>query len=336
MKKTGIWIALFFLALALISIFLYFNRKNREIHPEEIIAMASDTFKPDLKGFLSEVEQTVNLLNKEAKDEDVDSLPLDSLNRYFSRIIADSKLLKGIVVFGSNMNYVIIQDNDSWIVTHNTLLDSLVNWKRFDKNLKFEREWTDTYNFFMNQKELNAINIRSLEKGDLVWRAAKSQLPEQRELLFNIFKMKSRGDSDLVALMFRTGDLSSRFYHVLMFESPIVTIRTTQNELVTPIRTRDKNKITAYDSIGKYIGRLFGEWEKSPKPEPHSYASQIGDNVYWTRMDTISPYMGVNAYAITVHEKDLVAAKKKTEEAWLYAAIMFALFGLFASVREKV
>jgi len=330
MKKAGIWIAIFFLVLAVISIFLYFNRKKNQLYPEEIITMASDTFRPDLKGFLSEVGQTVNHLEREAENEDVDNLALDSLNKYFSMIISNSKLLKGIVVFGSNMNYVIIHDDDSWIVAHNTLQDSLINWKRFDSNLKFVRGWTDTYSFFMNQKNLNSINIKSLEKGNFVWRAAKSQLPERRELLFNIFKLNSKGDSDIVALMFKTSDLSTRFYHVLMFESPIVTIRTTQNELVTPIKTVDPEKINVYDTIGKYIGKLFTTWDKTTLTAPHSYSSQIGNNIYWTRIDTLRPYMGVNAFAITVPENDLLQTRQKAEDAWLYAAIMFALFALFA------
>ena len=330
MKKAGIWIAAFFLVLAVISIFMYFNRKKNQLYPDEIISLASDTFRPDLKGFLSEVNQTVMHLEKEAKNEDVDKLPLDSLNRYFSKVITDSKLLKGIVIFGSNMNYVIIHDNDSWIVAHNMLQDSLINWKRFDSNLKFVREWTDTYNFFMNQKNLNSINIKSLEKGNLVWRAAQSQLPERRELLFNIFKLNSKGDSDIVALMFKTSDLSSRFYHVLMFEKPVVTIRTTQNKLVTPIKTSDLEKIEVYDTLSKYIGRLFTAWENTPNTEPHSYSSQMGNEIFWTRIDTIRPLMGVNAFAITVPENDLLKTRQKADEAWLYAAIMFLLFALFA------
>jgi len=330
MKKAGIWIAAFFLVLSVISIFLYFYRKKNQMYPEEIISLASDTFRPDLKGFLSEVEHTVRHLEKEAKNEDVDNLSLDSLNKYFSKIITDSKLLKGVVVFGSNMNYVIIHDEDSWIVAHNTLQDSLINWKRFDSNLNFVRGWTDTYSFFMNQQNLNAINIQSLEKGNLVWQAAQSQLPERRELLFNVFKLDSKGDSDIVALMFKTSDLSTRFYHVLMFDNPVVTIRTTQNKLVTPIKTPDAEKINVYDTISKYISRLFTTWEKTNTTEPHSYSSKIGNNIYWTRIDTIHPFMGVDAFAITVPENDLLQTRQKAEEAWLYTAIMFFLFALFA------
>ncbi len=329
MKKAGIWIEAFFLFLALISIFLYLNRKNNQFYPEEIIARASGTFKPDLKGFLSEVNQTVGQLTKDAENEDVDSLPLKSLNHYFSKIITENDLLKGIVVFGNNMNYVIIRDNDTWIIAHNTLLDSLVNWKRYDQNFRFIREWTDTYNFFMDQKNFNSINIKSLKKGDHVWRAAQSQLPERRELLFNVFKLNVKNDSDIVALMFKTNDLSNRFYHVLMFENPLVTIQTTQNELVTPIKTSDEETIANYDSLRKTIEKLFAAWEKNSVLESYSYSSQTGNKVYWTGIDSIQPQLGVKAFAVTVSEQDLIKTRQKAEQAYIYAAIMFVLFALF-------
>ncbi|NOX85918.1 MAG: ATP-binding protein [Chlorobi bacterium] len=338
MKKAGIWITAFFLILSLISILLFFNRKNNQFYPEEIIARASRTFKPDLKNFLSEVNQTVKQLEQDAESEDVDSLPLENLNQYFSKIITENDLLKGVVVFGSNMNYVIIRDNDSWVIAHNTLLDSLVNWKRYDKKLQFIREWTDTYNFFMDQKNFNSINIKSLKSGDYVWRAAQSQLPERRELLFNIFKLQSRQDSDIVALMFKTNDLSNRFYHVLIFENPLVTIQTTTNELVTPIKTSDEKIISKYDTLRKTIEKLFFTWEKNPSPGSYSYSSQMGHKIYWTNIDSIQTQLGVKAFAITVSEQDLYQTRQKAEQAYLYAAIMFVLFALFvylSMVRKK-
>ncbi len=329
MKKRGIWIIIFFLILSLISILLYFVRKENEIYPDEIITRASEMFRPDLKGFLSEVNQTVKQLEKNAKNEDIDELPSDSLNVYFSKLISGNNLLKGIVVFGSNMNYVIIRDNDSWVITHNTLLDSSINWKRYDENLHFVREWTDTYNFFMDQKNFNSINIKSLKKGDQVWRAAKSQLPDRRELLFTILKLNTKNDMDVVALMFKTSDLSSRFYHVLVFENPMVTIQTTRDELVTPIKTKNPKTISTYDTLGVAIGKLFATWDNTPSHEPHSYSFQMFNKVYWTRIDTIHPFMGVKAFSITASESDLIQTRKKTEQAYLYAAVMFALFGLF-------
>ncbi len=329
MKKPGTWIMIFFLILSMVSIIFYFVRKENEIYPDEIITRASEMFRPDLKGFLAEVNQTVMQLEKNAKNEDIDELTSDSLNVYFSKLISGNNLLKGIVIFGSNMNYVIIRDNDSWVITHNTLLDSSINWKRYDKNLHFVREWTDTYNFFMDQHNFNSINIKSLKKGDRVWHAATSQLPDRRELLFSILKLNTKNDMDVVALMFKTSDLSSRFYHVLVFENPMVTIQTTRNELVTPIKTKNPEEISTYDTLEKKIKKLYATWNNTPSPEPHSYSFQLLNKVYWTRIDTIQPFMGVKAFSITASESDLIQTRKKAEQAYLYAAIMFALFALF-------
>lgn len=112
-KKTGSWIAIVLVILAVFSGYFYFQNLQNNVYPEEIIFDASEIFKPELKRFLNSVDSTISKLKTDVSQVNVDALPVESLNQYFSEMTTNKDQLYGLVLFGKNMNYVIFRDQDS-------------------------------------------------------------------------------------------------------------------------------------------------------------------------------------------------------------------------------
>ncbi len=329
-KKVGFWISVFFIVLAIASLFRYFNQKDKGLYADEIITRTSQEFKKDLKAFLANVEAITNTVKKDVSLIDVDRVSQDSLLTYFTKLISKDQLLKGIVLLGSRRNFVLIRNNNSWIVTHSPLKDTLINWKRLDNNLNPVSEWTDPYNYFMELSDLNSIKVSYLKDGKNVWKTARSKIPEYRDLLFNVFQTKSADDQiDIVVLIYKTNELSSRFTNVLSFKQPLVTLITLNDKKITPIRTKDTALISQYEKLSKNVAGVIDTWHAQHEEKPHLYHFEEFNKTYWSRIDTINESLGIKAYTLTIAEDDLVATASSVEEAYLYAAIMFLLFALF-------
>jgi len=328
-KKIGFWITILFLLLAVVSLVMYFTKKDADLYAENIIAETSLSFKGELTRFLGVVETSVAHLQADTKTADIDLLPTDSLHLYFSKFITDEALLHGIILFGSKMNYIMIREQNSWIVTHNFLTDSVINWQRLDKNLDKLSDWTETYNAFMDSKNFGSITIPEALAQKYVWINPKSEVKERRDLLLNIFRLNTKDGVDFVALAYKTGDLSKQFNRVLRFENPLVSIFTTGNEIVSPMLTDDTARIGQYTELESEVKTVINTWRKTGSNDPHSYTFDKFKQDYWCRIDTIKPYMGVEGFAVTISDNDLLNAQKKLNQAFLYAAITFLLFALF-------
>ncbi len=329
-KKPRFWIAIVFVILAFTSAALYIMNRDKTVYSNEMIGTVSKEFKKDIKAFLSTAEKSVNQMKIDALTIDVDNISADSLDFYFSQFIQNEKYLQGVVIFGNDMNYVIYREDQSWVTTHNMQADSSVKWSRLDNNLKETGNWYNTYNFFMEQKQLDILKVADIEPGEHVWRTARgSEKLTDRDLFFNIFLLNGDGDTDdLVALMYRTNELGNRFSRVLKYQNPLVTVLTNRNDLVTPIRTDDTNQISRFKSLLPKVENAFHEWQKT-NPEDVFTMSFVAFNTdFWIGFDTISPILGARGYAITLSENDLTENKKKLDEAYLYAAILFLLFAL--------
>lgn len=334
-NKPGTWISITFVLLALVSMFLYLNEKLTLAHEEEIIYEASGYFRTDLKDFLQSVENTVNKLKEDVNFIQVDELPVDSLNRYFSEMTGKRKLLHGVLLFGDHMNYVLFRDKNSWVYTHNNLLDSLIDWQRIDKNLQPipHGNWTETYNNFMDESNFGSANelLPKNETGYL-WRAASSTLPDRHDLIFNVFRIKTGNDIDVAALIYKTSELSSRFSRVLIFENPLVSIVTSKENIVSPIRTNDTSNIKAFRILEDQVKTNFHTWKNTFEEKPHTFTFAEFNKNFYSRFDTIKPQLGINAFALTISKNDIDYSKQKLVEAYLYATILLFLFALFAFI----
>jgi hypothetical protein len=329
-KKFGFWIAVSFLILAFISLALYFYKKDRTEFSNEIIAGVAGSFKKDLKVYLASAEESVNKINADVRNVDVDELSADSLDLYFSKLISAEKYLQGIVIFGGNMNYVIYRENDTWVTSHNTINDSLLEWTRMNNRLEETGSWLDTYNFFMAQEQVDTLRIANLQPGEHMWRAAQSLRPSNRDLFFNIFKPAGQSGEDVFALMYRTQELGNRFSKVLQFENPLVSIITGRNNVVTPIRTEDTNKIKMYRGLETEVKKAFSTWKETHPEQAFTISFSSLNNDFWVGIDSITPALGVKGFAVTISESDLMENKKKTDEAFLYLSILFFIFAIAA------
>ncbi len=330
-KKPGSWIAIILIILALVSGFLYIKNVNNKPYPEKIIFSASEQFKPILKLFLRDVKSTVEKLKTDVSHINVDAFPVDSLNQYFAELTGKRDILYGVVLFGDNMNYVIFRDQNSWIYTHNSLRDSLINWQRIDKNLKPipNGNWTDTYNNFMNENNFGSAKTTQLLGDEYVWRGVKSTLPDRQDLLFHVFKIVTGDDIDTAALIYKTSEISNRFSRALLFENPLVSILTEDENIVSPIRTKDTALISRLRTLETIVGTNFQLWKKSFNQQAHTFNFNEFNMQYYSRFNTIMPQLGVNGFVLTIARDSLIDSKKKVDEAYLYVALLCLLFALF-------
>ncbi len=329
-KKAGFWVSIFFILLATASLFRYFHQKDEGLYADEIINRTSQEFRDDLKAFLTNVEAITETVKNDVSLIDVDLVSQDSLLTYFTGLVSKDKLLKGIVLLGSRRNFVLVRQNNSWVVTHSPLKDTLINWKRLDDNLKPVSEWTDPYNYFMELSDLNSIKASYLKDGRSVWKTARSKIPEYRDLLFNVFKTTNAdGKINIVVLMYKAGELGNRFSHVLSFEQPLVTLITLNDNEITPIRTKDTTLISKYEKLSENVAGVIATWHAQHKEKPHLYHFEEFNKTYWSQIDTINESLGIKAYTLTIAQDDLLKTASSVEEAYLYASIMFLLFALF-------
>jgi hypothetical protein len=330
-KRPGSWVAIVLLLLAVFSGYLYFKNLNSKIYPEEIIFKASEKFKPELIRFLSNVKQTIDKLKTDVRQVNVDALPVDSLNQYFSQMTNKRDQSFGFVLFGKKVNYVIFRDQDSWVYTYNDLQDSLINWQRIDKNLKPipNGNWTDTYNNFMNENNFGSVKIPQLKKEKYVWRGAISTLPDRQELVFNIFMIGSIDDFDIAALVYKTSEIGTRFSSGMIIDNPLVSIMADNDKIVSPIRTKDTAKISSFRKLEFTVTENYQLWKKTFNKNPHTFKFDEFNKQYYSRFDTILPSLGVNGFVITASREDLLNSKKKVDEVYLYVALLFLLFALF-------
>jgi hypothetical protein len=330
-KKAGFWISIVFIVLAIISLLLYFHKKDTDVYAEKIITQTSEGFKKDLSMFLDNVHSITKVVKEDVAKVDVDAVNREQLLNYFTQLISKDDMLKGIILLGHKRNFVLIHNNNSWITTHSPLKDTLINWKRLDDKLQPVSEWTDLYNYFMELSDLNSIKISYLKDGKNVWRTAKSKIPEYRDLLFNIFKTtNANGVTNITILIYKAGELGNKFVNVLSFKEPLVTLITKNGQVITPIKTKDTTLIAKYDALTSDVSKIIKTWQTKQNEASHLYPFEKFNSQYWTRIDTINEQkVGIKAYALTIAEDDLLETALTKEEAYLYVALVFLLFALY-------
>lgn len=328
LKKFGFWLSVFFLLLTIVSLGFYLKQKMSDINPEEVIIKSSKMFKPKLKSFLKIVDATIENIEQKATYLDVDILPKDSLNIYFSRLIDEEEFLQGIVLLGSDIDYALVKDNKTWMMTH-SLKNEFVDWFRLNDKLEVVTEWTNANNVVMDTNNLRSIKASALSEEGRIWLSTESDIAEKRDILFNIFKIESVANTDVVALIYRTSQLGQRFNQALTFDMPLVTL-ITPKRLVTPMRTSEDDKYLQLKNLSLDVNNWIREWQKTANPSPELILFETQKREYWLSIDTIAPLSGISAFSIAISQDDLLGSINKFEQSFIYAAIMFLLFSLFA------
>lgn len=329
-KKVLLGIVAVSFSLGIISLVLFYTLDTQQTYADEIISRASLSFEADLKEFVQSSGNSMEKLRQSHVQSAIKNLSADSLNDIAAHLISSDDFLKGIVLFSDRLNYVFYKDNDSWVTTFSkNQPDSLIDWQRLDSKLKPLSEWTDTYNFFMDKQNLTSIHQKLKTNNQVIWKAAKSQIPDKRELLFSIFQLHKKKQSPvLAAFMYKTAELGKRFSTVLQFSKPLVTIITTDKQTVTPIKTKDTALIATYDMLGVEVNKLIDNWNTEQPQKARNYSFEKLDKVFWTRIDSINPQNGVAGFAITVAEDDIYSTINRIDRFFLYVSFIFFFVGL--------
>ena len=337
-KKSFLLSAMFSSLLGIISLVLFFSLDSKQPYADEIINKASTSFETDLKAFIQNSGATMKKLKLSSNRANFQDLTADSLNALAAQLILNDDYLKGVVLFSNNLNYIFFRDNESWVTTFSkNKPDTLIDWQRLNNKLEVISDWTGTYNFFMDEENLHTIRQTLKNEDQVIWKAAKSQVPDKRDLLFAIFQITTKDKNPLIAsFMYKTNELGSRFSTVLQFSNPLVTIITTNNQTVTPIKTTDTAMIAAYGQISTEVSKLIGKWNKEKIKKARSYSFEKLNKIFWTRIDSISPQNGVEGFAITVSEDDIFTTVNRIDHIFLYwsffffflAIVLFVIFRL--------
>jgi len=338
-KKLGIILIVVLLLLSAISISLYYKTLNQTVYSDELIKTASVDFKTSLKLFLAGAKKARQGIINGKVGGNNDTLTYEELNAVFTKEINNSRYLKGILLYNKKINYVIIKENNTWATTYSfSDNSSMLDWVRFDKNLNEISRWTDTYNFFMNEKNKGIVFGELELGGSSVWRAAQSEIPDNRELFVNVFEFSdSHGQSYIVGLLYKTTEIAGDFAKLFKFKNPLVNIIDNQGKLITPITTSDTSKIASYVQLTEEVKRVLGDWSKNRNNQPYSYSYEKNKQVFWTRIDTVEDE-SIKGFTITVSDNDIEQSKRLNDLFYLYLAIglfVIVLLVSYFSFRKK-
>ncbi|MCF6341321.1 MAG: ATP-binding protein [Bacteroidales bacterium] len=337
-KKTLFWAAMLPALLGAAGMVMFYFVNNQQTYADEVISKASQSFESDLKKFIVNSEFSKNKLKTNTRDTEILNLNTDSLNAYAAQLVQSDSDLKGIILFSDQLNYVFFRDNTSWVTTfskNNT--DSLIDWQRLNDKLEVVSEWTDTYNFFMDKVNSHALHLALKEENQVIWKAAKSQVPDKRDLLFNIFRLDTKDKSPVVAaFMYKVSELENRFSTVLQFSRPLVTIITTENQTVTPIKTTDTAMIAVYGILSAEVKKLIANWGSNGGNKARVYSFEKLDQVFWTRIDTIAQQNGLKGFAITVAESDIFKTASRVDRILMYISLFLMLLSTLFYVVYRI
>lgn len=321
----------FFIILTIASLFVFWMKSKEDTFADEIISEASVSFKVNLNNFLSSVSKSVTALNDNIKKAGGEQFKSENLNTFFSKMILEDKYLKGVLLTHNNFTYVIYKDNSTWVTTYDlNVKDSLTNWKRLNNKLEVVSDWTDTYSFFLDDHKLKDI-ANQLKLSDFLWKTSISQMSERRDLLANMFQTANNDGEEIIAgLIFSTQEISKYFISVLKFKSPLISIITSSNEIVTPILNSD----TAIASTNKKLETIisgFIQKEKQPLAA-RSYSFELFNQIYWTRIEEIQSIIGVDGFAVTISADDLAETERRQELIYLYVSLFFLIITIIVVI----
>lgn len=338
-KTIGITLIVVLSLLSIVSLRLYFKAQKQAVYSDELIKTASVDFKTNLKFFLSGAAQARNRIIDSDVGYNTDTLTHEELNNVFTHEILNSKFLKGIILYSDRINYVIVKEEDTWATTYSfSNNSSMLDWIRLDKSLNEISKWTDTYNFFMNEKNKRIVFGGLKQGGNSVWRAAQSEMPDKRELFVNVFELSdSHGQNYTVGLLYKTTEIAGDFTKLFSFHNPLVNIIDNGGKLITPITTSDTSKIAVYKKLTNEVERVLIDWTKNRDNQPYSYSYENNQQVYWTRIDTVDDE-SIKGFTITVSQEDIEKSTQFNDILFLYLAIgifVVVLLIAFLTFRKK-
>jgi len=331
MKKKGVLYlsALFILSGVMSLVIYYVKAKPQTRFGEELIATASEPLKAELQKFLLVVEKSIGKFNDEIHSSRMSDLKPDKIDTLANSLSGDNRYLKGVVLFADSLRYVFLVDSDTRITTFTSKGDSLLSWRRLDKNLKQISEWTDSYNFFLNKENRYILENAPSQDRAVKWLKIRSEIPGRKDLILQIHQLKTDDNKNIyVAFVFQTSDFSGLFLKKLSMKNPIVTVLTRNGDLFTPVATDDTVAIKKIKTAEEKLKSIFKTWSTSLNKKPQSFSFEMDNNIYWARVDTVNNNMGIEAFSLTVSKESLKDFFNKISNLFLYAGAGLILSGL--------
>ena len=330
MKKGVQWLSGVFILLGLISIGYYFVAGNSNTqYGEELIAKAAQPLKLNLENFLSDAQKPIVQFNREVAGNNFSDFIPAVFDTLSNKVVSGNNYLRGLVLFTNNLKYVFLKDDNTRITTFTPKNDSLLIWKRLDKNLHEVSEWTDTYNFFLNSENRQLLESAPSKNGTVSWVKINSEIPGRRELILQIHQLKTKDNIKIfVAYVFQTSDFSGFFLKKLPMKHPVVSVLTTHGVLFTPVSTRDSASLKNIKNIEVEIKKIFNSWLKNQNREPRSFSFELNHRIYWARVDSLPNEMGIKAFSLSVSKENLIAFYQQVTNTFLYIGTILILLGL--------
>ena len=309
--------------------YFYTKVKPHNEYGEELIAEASVPLRSDLGRFLISVEKSISVFNHEIESKSISELNPDKIDTLANNTLFSGNYLKGVVIFSDHLKYVFLKDNDTRITTFSSTGDSLLDWRRLDKDLKQVSEWTGTYNFFLNKENRYILENAPSDDHLVKWIKLRSEIPGRKDLILQIHQLKTKDNKNIyVAYVFQTSDFSGFFLKKLAMKNPIITVLTTTGDVFTPVATDDTVAISYIKKSEKELKRIFNTWKASFNRKPHSYLFEVENTPYWTRIDTIENHLGIDAFSLTVSKENLSAFYSEISSLYIYFGAGLILLGL--------
>ena len=339
-RKIRFWLTGIFLLATLVTASLYF-KAGREFHSDQAIQKLADELKTNVVQFLQANKSSVNHFKEQLGSVSRKRLTERFLDQYAVQYLKNNPDMYGIIVYTRHFHFLFARGENTWVATYDTVLtDTLTNWVRLDRSLRVIGRWTDTYNYFIDNRSLGKSykNVNASERNTL-WHVLLNKGANHNDFLLS--ESKAVLQDKTPATFAFVYNLHLKKKSLLAFASvrhPYVGLITPGKKLILPVSAPDSALVTVEKSpVARQIGRLLDDWEKSSVGEGHSYLFLKDGKRYWMHVALLPSGLGMRAVSIAVAEEELKNLQLLQSRLYGYASLIFgvlALLGIF-SLRKK-
>ncbi len=340
-RKIRLWITGFFLLATLASLSLYFTAEKKT-YSDQTIRLLADKLKANIIDFLEKNNESASALRQDFSRLNIQKLSPDFLEKYALSRLKNHPEMHGIVVFGPRFHFLFARDNATWATTYDTVLnDTLTNWVRVNNQLEVLGKWTDTYNYFIDEKSLDKARKRLDEetlKTKPLWKVLLDKGAAHNDYILSSYKIKLKDGTPVTfAFVYAFHRQKGTFSPVSELESPMVSFVTSLDKVTLPLSFSDSVSVKQKSAVTEQIDRLLNDWEKSANQTEKSYLFLQNGKRYWMHVSVIPPSLGLKAVSIATTENGLKNLQHFQVSLYGYLALIFGILAFLGilSFRKK-
>ncbi len=339
-RKIRFWLTGFFLLATLITASLYF-KAGKEFHSDQAIQKLAGELKTNLVQFLRDNQSAVKHFKEQLKSVSQKNITSRFMDKSAVRYLDENPDMYGMIVYTKHFHFLFARGENTWVATYDTVFsDTLTNWVRLDKSLQVIGRWTDTYNYFIDNRSLGNAYRRAKSSGENpLWNVLLDKGANHNDFLLSESKAVLKDHTPATFAFVYNLHLKKK--NLLAFASvhhPYVGLVTPGKKLVLPLSGTDSSIVYREKSpVAEQISLLLDDWEKSPDKQGHSYLFLKGGKRYWMHVAVLPSGLGMRAVSIAVAENELKNLQLLQTRLYGFAAVIFgilALLGIF-SLRKK-